>query len=238
MKKIFLFLISIYSLHTTFAQNSMYFGLGYNASLLKADDLDFVINIYNDTRGYLDKTMSTPHYMDGFTTHLGIGLNFLLIDFGFTGRSSKISASGVDFSGKEQQRDVKIKYHSFDLGLGAIVAKETDFSFALGVNLNIGNEKSETRAGNADAISDIDYTEIEKQFGFAYEPFIQFVLAPTENLAFIIQPYYHANLHEMNYAPLNYAINPATASGDPNVLNGLLKGFGIKLMMGSYTLMD
>ncbi|MBC8172337.1 MAG: hypothetical protein H7X71_00400 [Chitinophagales bacterium] len=237
MKNCFVILILLLLQYKAHAQGA-YFGMGYNTTFAGADELDFVINRYNETRNYLDMEMELPHFQDGFVLHIGIHAGAFLLDVGYTGRSAKVSATGTDVTGTHQQRDFKTKMNSIDIGLGGVLAQNSDLAFALGINTAMGNEKSQTRSGLSDDINTIDYLDIDKSFTIAFEPFMQFIFSPTEDLAFIIKPYYHMRLMKIDYAPVNAAMNPSTAGNDPFIMEGKQKGFGISVMMGSYSFSD
>ena len=146
------------------AQNYYYRGIGYNAALLKSEGLDFVIDRYNQTRSYLDDKMEYCHYYDGPSFRSGLSYNHFFIDFGFTYRSCKVSASGIDASGVRQQRDLKNKWNTFDLALGLGAGANENIALAFGVNIGLNAEKTLTRADTPDKIGVANFAKVNSQF--------------------------------------------------------------------------
>jgi hypothetical protein len=206
-----------------------YIALGYNGNYLSAENLDFVIDRYNETRVYLDDQMEYPHYLDGFDIHIGGG-DKVLVDVGYTWRSAKVSASGVDASLTEQQRDLKFKFGAFDFGLGFNVINSGTV-VSIGYNLTVGTEKYFSRLAPVGDVDKEDYDLIFKSFNPGGDVFIQFLFPFSDNNSLLIKPYYHFSYVVTDYAALNEALNPATASFDEPILESQLGGFGCSVMI-------
>ncbi len=206
-----------------------YFSLGYNGNMFTSSNLDYVIDRYNETRVYLDETMAYPHYLDGFDVHIGVN-GKVLVDVGYTWRSSMVFASGIDITGIEQQRDLKYKFGAFDIGLGIQVI-DAGTKVAIGFNQTVGSEKVYTRVGPASDISETDYSLVFNKFNPGCDAFIQILIPFSEKAGLILKPYYHFSYIATDYAELNDEINPATSLLDDPVLESKAGGFGASLML-------
>lgn len=229
MKKIILPVLLFCCISSLFAQGTAYFGLGYNMSFFQSDGLDFVVDRYNETRTYLDEPMPYCRYFDGLSLHFGGSKGAFMVDGGFTFRSTIVSASGTDASGIVQQRDLKDKWNTFDLGLGANIGASDNFSLAIGINTGVDSEKSLTRADTPDNIGVANFEKVNSQYRIGFEPFIQFIIASEGGVGLKIRPYYSFSPVTTDYYDLNAYINPYTYAGDPITIPGKLSGFGITL---------
>lgn len=228
MRKSILFLLISGIICPVFAQLG-YFSVGYNGNMFKSENLDFVIDRYNETRTYLDKTMDYPHYLDGLDLHIGGGSK-MLFDIGYAWRGAEVSANGIDATGVDQQRDLKYKFGVWNFALAYNFLNSTNFMLALGYNQTLGSEKIYTRVGPATDIENENYEDIIKSFSPAAEFFVQIGVPLTESVGLLIKPYYHLNLVETDYGDVNRMINPATAAADDYELPSKPMGFGISVM--------
>jgi hypothetical protein len=182
MHKICFFFMLITLGSACYSQGFYYAGGGYNAAFLKSEGLDYVINRYNETRPYLDETMPSPHFYDGLTFHFGGAANAFFWDFGFTYRSCVVSATGVDASGTEQQRDVKNKWNTFDVGLGVNLGNSDTKALMIGINNGLNSEKSLSRADTPEDIGVANFAKVNSQFKMIRTLFI---VATETDSAFI-----------------------------------------------------
>lgn len=213
------------------AQGYDYFGIGYNAALLKSEGLDFVVDRYNETRPYLTTQMPHPQYFDGISIHGGVGKGALLLNFGYTQQSCVVSASGIDATGVEIQRDLKDKWNTIDVGLGVNLGNSETKALALGVNFGLNSEKSLTRSDIPDDIGKANFEQVQKQFKIGISPFLQFIVASDGGAGLLIRPYYAWSPVKTEYSELNGFINPYTAVGDPYPIEGTLQGFGVTVLL-------
>ncbi len=220
------------------AQNYYYRGIGYNAALLKSEGLDFVIDRYNQTRSYLDDKMEYCHYYDGPSFRSGLSYNHFFIDFGFTYRSCKVSASGIDASGVRQQRDLKNKWNTFDLALGIGAGANENIALAFGVNIGLNAEKTLTRDDTPDKIGVANFAKVNSQFKIGFEPFAQLILATDKGLGLAFRPYFSWTPVQTDYYELNSYINQYTYVNDPLSIKGKLSGFGLSVILVYYTYSD
>lgn len=216
------------------AQDFDYFGAGYNMAFLKSDQLDFVVDRYNETRTYLTEEMNYPRYFDGISLHGGIGRNAFLFNFGYTQQSSVVGAEGVDASGVLVRREVKDKWNTIDIGLGVNLGSSDTKALSLGVNFGLNSEKSLTRADAPDAIGKANFEQVNKQFKIGISPFAQFIVATEDGVGILFRPYYAWSPVKTDYTNLNEYINPYTAIGDPYPLESTLKGFGISILIVAF----
>lgn len=231
------FILAITSSLSIQAQGYNYAGIGYNMAFLQSDGLDYVIGRYNDTRAYLTETMKDPHYFDGIAIRFGGANGAFLYDFGYTQQSCVVSASGVDASGIEQQRDVKDKWNTLDIGLGVSMGASDRFSLAAGVNFGLNSEKYLTRAETPDNIGKANFAQINKQFKIGMSPFVQFTVAGDAG-GIMFRPYYAWSPVKTDYYDLNAYINPYTYALDPISIEGTLKGFGLSVVFIYYEYQD
>lgn len=216
------------------SQGYYYAGIGYNMAFLHNEGMDFVVDRYNDTRAYLDEPMEYPRYYDGASIHFGGAAKAFMFDLGWTVRSCKVSAVGIDLSGTEQQRDLKSKWNTFDMGLGISLGGSHSFAMMFGVNTGIGNEKQYTRIDAPDDVHTADYEKINSNFKIGFEPFVQFILSSADGMGLLIKPYYSLTPLMSDYYALNEGLNPNTYLNDPLTIEGRLTGFGISFIIVAY----
>lgn len=226
-----LFIILALSCVRLSAQGYDYFGIGYNMAFLQSEGLDFVTNRYNETRPYLYDQMDEPRYFDGLSIRGGLARNAFLVDFGYTQQSCVVSAEGIDATGVAIQRDLKNKWNTLDVAFGVNVGDGEKGAFALGVNFGLNSEKSLTRSDTPDNIGKANFAQVQKQFKVGISPFVQLILAGEGGAGVLIRPYYAWSPVTTDYSELNAYINPYTAVGDPNPLDGDLKGLGVTVLI-------
>ncbi len=238
MKNLFCVLLIILFYNNVSAQHAYYFGAGYNASVLHSDGLDYVIDRYNETRTYLDDEMEYCRYYDGITTHVGGTASAFAWDFGFTQRASTVSASGEDVTGTIQQRDLKSKWNTWDIGLGVCLGAEDNFALMIGINTGIDSEKQLTRADSPENINTANFEKVNSQYKVGFEPFVQFIAATDNGFGIMFKPYFSWTPVTTDYYELNSYINPYTYANDPMTIEGRLTGFGISLSLLYYEMND
>lgn len=229
-----LLLTTINITETGKTQGYSYGGLGYNASYLKSEGLDFVIDRYNETRPYLTTIMPYNRYYDGITAHFGGAANYFAYDIGFTYRSSVVSASGIDGSGIEVQRDLKNKWNTWDFSMGINLGNSDTKALTIGINTALDSEKSLTRSDTPDKIGVANFAKVNSAFKIGFEPYIQLILATEEGFGILLKPYYSWTPVKTDYSELNQYINPYTYINDPIPIEGKLSGFGINIILIGY----
>jgi len=229
-----LLLTTINITETGKTQGYSYGGLGYNASYLKSEGLDFVIDRYNETRPYLTTIMPYNRYYDGITAHFGGAANYFAYDIGFTYRSSVVSASGIDGSGIEVQRDLKNKWNTWDFSMGINLGNSDTKALTIGINTALDSEKTLTRSDTPDKIGVANFAKVNSAFKIGFEPYIQLILATEEGFGILLKPYYSWTPVKTDYSELNQYINPYTYINDPIPIEGKLSGFGINIILIGY----
>ena len=229
-----LFSICIVTFGKVQAQDIFYAHIGYNAAVLKSEGLDFVVDRYNETRAYLTEPMPYPHYYDGLTLHVGGASSAFMYDFGLTYRSNVVSATGIDATGFEVQRDLKNKWNTFDVGLGVCVGGNEQFALMIGVNSAINSEKALTRADYPEDIGKANFEKVNSQFKIGFEPFVQMIVTNENGVGLLFKPYYSWSPILTEYTELNSYINPYTYVGDPYPIEGRLTGFGLSVSLVRY----
>lgn len=214
------------------AQKTFYGAAGYNLSIMKSEGLDYVVDRYNATRSYLDDQMDYMHYYDGIHLAIGAGQGPVLITFGFTQRQSKSSASGKDQTGTVQQRDLKNKWNTYDMGI-AFGFNSDHLGLYLGCSMGINAEKTLTRVGSADEVGTANFEKVNSQYKAGFDPYIS-IAVPMGGAAFIIKPYFSWTPVKTDYYKLNQFINPYTYANDPVNIEGRLTGYGCTISLGFY----
>lgn len=206
-------------------------GFGYNVNFLSPDSLNFVIDRYNETRNFLDIEMEHVSLPKGFVLNLEGGTRGLFYQTGYNWIRQRVFAEGTDASNTLQRREVRLKMDTYHFGLGTGIARGGAAAF-LGGAIELGQLKAQTRVGPKDQVKSQKWQNAVKEFNFYLTVFGQILVGgsgPGARLA--IEPYYRFGLGKNDYSPLNAAINPNTAGGDPSPLNSALSSFGMKLML-------
>lgn len=208
----------------------LYFHVGYNGSFpTKYQNLNFVIDRYNETRPYLDKQLHQITYLDGFTMAVGFVANVVL-DIGYTGGKQSTIAEADDGFGGISRRELVVKTSLFDVDLGFGAAKKEGAFFA-GFSANIGSMKVKTRVGEKKQIKDRDWKQINYFDDMVFNLGV-FARILFDDPGFFIQPYFlfaPFELFESNMYDVNFYLNPDTYEHDPNPLIIQHTMFGIKL---------
>ena len=206
-------------------------GIGYNMSFTGLKGMNYVVQRYNETRTYLDKTMDEFKFMDGFTIDFGAVMSKgAFIDLAFSKAVKNHNAEGFDASNTLQQRQLRVAMVDWIMGLGfAMPAGETG-SISFGGSLAFGRFKVKTRVGEKSSINKVDWEDIMR------EPIIRpgiFLRIQTHSPGICIEPYINFNtLLPVSVTPVNRHINPATAGADPAEIKEPLTGFGIRVKFG------
>lgn len=239
-KKIFPLLINFFLISSIYSQSNedhFYIIGGYNFLFPPADDLNYIIGRYNETRDYLTtemgdiKSLSGPAFAVGYS--ISTGENAWILEGGITfNNSGTKSAKGV-VQGQNAERDLKMKIFLVNLGFGYILNAGKQFEYGFGLYSNIGNIKIETRV-YYDNQTVPDYTDITpagSSTSVAFTPTIYLNLNFTRALAVSVRPFYSAQFLQHDLTDVNAAINPNTWTNDDpaNFDSETFSGFGIEL---------
>lgn len=228
MRKLFILLLLGITYSSAPAQ---IFGIGYNMSFARLNGMNYVVQRYNETRTYLDKTLDEFKFMDGFTINLGAVMSKgAFIDLAFSKAVKNHNAEGIDGTGILQQRQLRVAMVDWIMGLGfAMPAGETG-SISFGGSFAVGRFKVKTRVGEKSSIKKVDWKDIMRV------PTIRpgiFLRIQTHSPGICIEPYINFNTWlPVDVAPVNRHINPATAGADPTEIKEPLSGFGIRVKFG------
>lgn len=214
--------------YALYAQNG-YMAFGYNLNFFSSEQMDFVVDRYNETRTFLDNEMEYPHMMDGFTMRIGGG-DAVFADLGFSWKGDEINAYGTDLSNNSFERNVKYTFSAWDLGVGLGLGERR--LIGIGYCFTFGNEKIYNRVASPEEIDNTDYDVVSKTFMLGGNVFLQIIAPLDNNVAIIFRPYFQMNYFNNDFAPLNAVINPNTFQNDPDVLESKLKGFGFSACIG------
>lgn len=232
---LFLFFVVLLNVSSTAQVRIGITEIGYQTHFMQSEGADFVVDRYNETRSFLTEEMRRFSYLDGLTFGSGIafGVNAPFVEMGinFRGqtRFSEGTVSGVDF-----RRELRMKNHTFFLGLGLLLGND-NFIIIPGVRGEIGKLKYRTRIDETDNIKSADWDEIHNEFS----SYLSFYLKIPIGLV-VIEPYYSLDLIgedvQFGLEDVNEAINPNTFQNDPDPLPFNGGGFGIRLVFGTANL--
>ena len=215
-----------------------FFGGGANLSLAKSDALDFIVQRYNETRtdcnifclsGQMEDFRNISGMCFGLGWVTGGGMAF---DFTWSGRNDVVHAEGTPPGFSEQQRDVKLRANSFDLGIG-YTSPEGTVRPGILVSTDLGAVKTFTRAGDKTNISSVEYenTMDDLSLGFTLSGNLYFVFGDG-GIGFMLRPYYQFAVFDTDFYDLNAAINSATyINDDLESQIGRLSNYGLKIML-------
>lgn len=209
-------------------QAQVYIYGGYGTSYPRLDNLNYVLERYNDTRNYLTSEMEPFRSLNGFS--MTFGTAFVGFDFGigYLNRSEKRFAEGT-VQGADYRRDLKATMNAFEMHTGGSfnVGKG---GFAIGVRLEIGQIKVKTKITENGSTSDPDWSIAMEDIHSSAGPYVRIHLGKS---GLALEPYFMWPLFETNVADLNRAINPNTYQNDPDPLNIKPKCFGFSILLGS-----
>ncbi|PLW91978.1 MAG: hypothetical protein C0592_13130 [Marinilabiliales bacterium] len=232
LKYVVLMVFSVFLLNSQKSSGQNFFEFAYNAATpMVFDDLNFVIDRYNETRNFLDVEMKNITFLDGKTYTLGERFGKYSFSIGYTGAGMKVKAEGVDNSGFLVQRQLKVKTSVFDLCFSRDILQMENAVLEFGAGLHYGRFKIKTRVDYKEDIRKADWVYIndsDKQM-FAISAFLKYSLFRP---GFFIQPYLQytpGDFSVKDITGLNEAINPYTWSGDPSPLEVSNTTIGLKI---------
>ncbi len=203
---------------------------GYNMFFSTPDGLNYIVDRYNETRPFLTEEMEHFSYLDGFTYHFFGGLANFLVEAGYDHRSQTRFARGIDASGFNQERQLRMVLNTGNLGLAYSFIADEDAFVSAGVRSNIGPLRIKTRIGSEDEVGDLEWEEIYDDIYMDFEFNLKLVMQ-----GFSIEPYYTVGLDSFsdmvhNLQEVNQALNPNTHQNDPETISLKANGFGIRIM--------
>ncbi len=228
--KVLLLIIFITGISNANLKAQTYFQIGYNAGFPNGlDNLNYVINRYNETRSYLTIPMEKINFLDGFTVTMGGNFGVIFVDLGYTAGIQRRFAEG-EISNVLTRRELKVSTHVFDIDMGLCLINKK-FGVFLGGSMNIGGFSVKTRVAESTAINSEDWTKInlDGDLYFTLGLFLKFCFP---NPGFYIQPYYHFPLNSIfsnDMSDVNEALNPFTYENDPSPLDVNNGTFGVKI---------
>lgn len=212
-------------------KGQFYYTLGYNAGFPTGlEQLNFVIQRYNDTRTYLTEPMKKINYLDGFTFTMGGVVDIIFVDFGYTAGVQRRYAEGP-VSGVIMRRDLKVSSHVFDMNFGFCSADPNKGGFYFGASMNIGKLSIKSRVSELETIKSEKYYQINPYDDLIFTMGI-FMKICIKNPGIYIQPYFQfplSHIFDSDMAGVNEVLNPNTYENDPSPLNIHNGTFGIKI---------
>jgi hypothetical protein len=212
-------------------KGQFYYTLGYNAGFPTGlEQLNFVIQRYNDTRTYLTEPMKKINFLDGFTFTMGGVVDVVFVDFGYTAGIQRRFAEGP-VSGTIMRRDLKVSSHLFDFNFGFCLADPNKSGIYVGASMNIGKFSIKTRVSEKETIKSENYVQInpDDDLFFTLGVFMKFCI---KNPGIYIQPYYQfpmSHIFDSDMTDVNEILNPYTYENDPSPLNINNGTFGVKI---------
>lgn len=229
MKKIFITLLILWA-GTSFSQ-TVYFGAGYNLASGGFDDLNYVIDRYNETRSYLTTEMDNIHFNKGTVFSFGMAPGGFIYEFGIQYNRAKTFARGVDATQTEQQRDLYLRLWNLYMDFGFPITEE-GVAIAPGFGWDLTTVKFLTRVAPPDEIKDVDKTKSNMELGMHVRFFLKIIMGGTDDggAGLMIEPYYSLGIMAADLSQLNEELNPATWQSDPEDLKEKYSFFGVRLM--------
>lgn len=234
MKSLFKIIVSILlfsCLSHSELKGQFYYNLGYNAGIPTGlEQLNFVIQRYNDTRTYLTEPMNKINYLDGFTFTMGGVLDIVFVDFGYTAGVQRRYAEGP-VSGVVMRRDLKVSSHVFDMNFGFCSADPNKGGFYLGASMNIGKFSVKSRVSEKETIKSEKYYQINPDDDLIFTLGV-FMKICIKNPGIYIQPYFQfplSHIFDSDMTTVNEVLNPYTYDNDPSPLNIHNGTFGVKI---------
>ncbi len=234
MKSLFKIIVSVLlfsCLSHSELKGQFYYTLGYNAGFPTGlEQLNFVIQRYNDTRTYLTEPMKKINYLDGFTFTMGGVLDVIFVDFGYTAGIQRRFAEG-QVSGIMMRRDLKVSSHLFDMNFGFCLADPNKGGLYFGASMNVGKLSIKSRVDEKGNIKSADYFQInpDDDLIFTLGVFMKFCI---KNPGIYIQPYFQfpmSHIFDSDMTTVNEVLNPNTYDNDPSPLNIHNGMFGVKI---------
>ncbi|MEI6766622.1 MAG: hypothetical protein WCM76_13395 [Bacteroidota bacterium] len=211
-----------------------YFGIGYNVGSTKNKPLNYIVDKYNSIRPYLDHKMDNNHILQGMALSSNFFVDGFSFDMGWTGRHTNLYAQGIDGSGVDRRRDIKLRDNSFYMGFGGRFMRLGPLQAILGFSMDIGAYKARTRV-YATTDKAPDYTKLDEGLNFGISPNIDFrFYFGDRGPSISVKPYYQFQLVKSDLNDLNEALNPtALTDADFEGCRGYLSNFGaeFKLML-------
>lgn len=216
MRKLFFFLllsITLLSLKEVKAQ--FYIGGGADFSFFHLQELDNVIDRYNQTQGntMLNK-LENVDYLLGPMAMLGnVSANGFTFEVSWKSslarRESRYSKNSDVY-----ERQVRVRYHEVGPGLGYTFLKLGAFRPSFLGFINAGTIAELTKSGLSSDIGSVDFTRVDRQFHLGFTLMAQIMIA-GENapIGLSIRPYYHLGFLKIDHSKLNEAINDINQNG-------------------------
>jgi hypothetical protein len=226
-----------------FAQyEGYYFSVGYNPSFVRGEDMNFIIQRYNETRddcnrGYcLSKKMSKLKFAQWPTFSFGMSSNGSLIEFQWTGRKQVLTAIGQSNNDDPVRRDLKVILNSFSTNYAYAFDYGSGF-FAPGFSLDIGKTAMGTRVDyEKNFIGEVEYDKLfsDLMIGTTFFLNIGINLSSDGLVGILIRPYYQFRWLKVDLDEVNRVLNPNTWQNDPTGLESNFNNGGIQvgLMFG------
>lgn len=227
---VFLVLFSTCLLNKALAQN--FVEISYNAAIpMEFDNLNFIIDRYNETRDYLDLEMKNVTYLDGKSYSIGERFGNYEFAVGYTGAGNKVKAEGYNNSGLFIQRQVKVKTSVFNLSFSCDIMQMKNGSIQLGFGLQYGRFKVKTRVEEKEVIrkAEWDYINIADKQLITVTAFLRY---SKFRPGFFLQPYIQympGEFAQIDLTVVNETLNPYTYGGDPSPLNVSNMAVGLKI---------
>lgn len=210
MKKSIAILFILCSGIVLHAQSGAKFNMGVGYGLgthITNEGINFVIGRYNDTRPYLSKPMDEVHFFRGWNFAIETYFPKFLMEFEFIGHTSNVSAEAASTS---DARDFKYRMNTYNMGYAYQLTGDKSKVQGLygGFDISTISVKSFTRIYTIGAEPG-DYYELNWDLIIGLSPYMQYAGG-----RFTWKAYYQWMIYKQNFWDVNYALNPATWSGD------------------------
>lgn len=233
-KKMYRYLLAVFICLASFKSygQAAYFTWGYASNFASVKGINQVVNNYNTSRPWLDKEMKKFSYVDGIAVSFGAAAGNFWVDMEYGFRSQKRKASGLDLTGVDGTRELKLKQGAFAFS-GGVIAVEDDGGVAFGIRGEFGTQKALTRIYESSSDKG-DWDKINMGLMANVGPMIKIFIAPDEAALATISLYYTFGVVRTNAYELEESVNKSSpAYKDDRFKNG--NGiFGFALAIGVF----
>lgn len=214
-------------------QSKVYIGVGFNASYMPVDSLNWIIDKYNNRVGDIPKPLGNVHTPIGANVQLGVIFGNFLVDLSYTGRAQGVRSRENERSdGSYYVRQLKFRAHTFDVGFGAKVAESENRFFTVGASLDFGATKVFSRYAINGQLGTIPLTSpIMNELNLGTTVFAQGFFNLGLNNAFYLyfRPYFQWSWYQNDFQPVDRVLNNQGFQPNPSPILDLPYNFGLKI---------
>lgn len=199
-------------------ETELYGGFGLALGFGPHTGTNHVIDRYNETRDYLDKPMGHMVAGTGFFIPVGIVLDRFQFDLTWLNQVHYAGAQGVDASGEEVRRQLRMGQNSLGIGLGYALVRGRGVQGIFGASVDFGSLFYRTRVAPPEDIAQTPKDKVLRRGLIEATIYGQALLRLTDGVgpAALVRPFIRVPLGSVDLDPLNESLNPNTWQSDPS----------------------